>query len=104
MAFHELTTNAAKYGALSTKEGNLEVTWSITTDRDLRIRWREFGGPAVQTPERRGFGRLLLERALRSDLDAEVELDFAARGLECLITFPLDRSSPSRDGQPLTMQ
>ncbi|MEJ0078147.1 MAG: PAS domain S-box protein [Alphaproteobacteria bacterium] len=104
MAFHELTTNAAKYGALSTKEGNLEVTWSVTTDRELRIRWREFGGPAVQAPERRGFGRLLLERALRSDLDAEVDLDFAATGLECVITFPLDRSSPSRDGQPLTMQ
>jgi PAS domain S-box-containing protein len=104
MAFHELTTNAAKYGALSRKEGNLAVTWSVTTDRGLRIRWREFGGPAVQTPERRGFGRLLLERALRADLDAEVQLDFAAAGLECIITFPLDRSRPSHDGQPLTMQ
>jgi PAS domain S-box-containing protein len=104
MAFHELTTNAAKYGALSTKTGKLEVTWSTTTDRDLRIRWRESGGPAVQLPERRGFGRLLLERALRADLDAEVQLDFAPTGLECLITFPLDRFSPSRDSQPLTMQ
>jgi len=104
MAFHELTTNAAKYGALSSKDGSLAVTWSVTTGRGLRIRWREFGGPAVRTPERRGFGRLLLERALRSDLDAEVELDFAASGLECVISFPLDRSSPSPDSQPLTMQ
>jgi two-component system CheB/CheR fusion protein len=104
MAFHELTTNAAKYGALSSKHGNLAVTWSIAEDRDLRIRWRELGGPAVQTPERRGFGRLLLERALRADLDADVQLDFAAAGLECNITFPLDRFSSSHDRQPLTMQ
>ena len=104
MAFHELTTNAAKYGALSAKQGSLEVTWSITTNRELRICWQESGGPAVQAPERTGFGRLLLERALRSDLDAEVQLDFAPAGLECIITFPLDRFSPSRDSQPLTMQ
>ncbi|MGB9365020.1 MAG: PAS domain S-box protein [Xanthobacteraceae bacterium] len=104
MAFHELTTNAAKYGALSTKEGRLEVTWSVSTDRELRIRWQETGGPAVQTPQRSGFGRLLLERALRSDLDAAVQLDFAPAGLECVIRFPLDRFSPSRDSQPATMQ
>jgi PAS domain S-box-containing protein len=103
MAFHELTTNAAKYGALSTKNGRLEATWSLTTDRDLRIRWQESGGPSVQEPQRRGFGRLLLERALRADLDAEVQLEFAPAGLECVITFPLDRFSVSRD-QQLTMQ
>jgi PAS domain S-box-containing protein len=100
MAFHELTTNAAKYGALSTKHGNLEVTWSIATDRELRIRWQESGGPEVQAPERSGFGRLLLERALGSDLDAEVQLKFAPAGLECIITFPLDRFDPLRDSQP----
>jgi PAS domain S-box-containing protein len=101
LAFHELTTNAAKYGALSTKEGSIDATWSVTTDRELRIRWQECGGPAVQVPQRRGFGRLLLERALRADLDADVQLDFAPAGLECLITFPLELSSPSRDSQPL---
>ena len=104
MAFHELTTNAAKYGALSTKEGSLEVTWSISTDRELRIRWQESGGPSVQTPQRSGFGRLLLERALRADLDAAVQLDFAPAGLECIIRFPLDRFSPSPDSQSATMQ
>jgi len=104
MAFHELTTNAAKYGALSTKEGSLQVTWSTTTDGELRIRWRESGGPAVSAPQRSGFGRLLLERALRADLDANVELDFAPDGFECIIRFPLDRFSPAHDSQPITMQ
>jgi PAS domain S-box-containing protein len=89
MAFHELTTNAAKYGALSSKDGHLDVSWSVATDGELRIRWMESGGPPVQPPERRGFGRLLLERALRSDLDANVRLDFAPAGLACTITFPL---------------
>jgi PAS domain S-box-containing protein len=104
MAFHELTTNAAKYGALSTKEGRLQVTWSISTDRELRIRWQESGGPSVQTPQRSGFGRLLLERVLRADLDAAVQLDFAPSGLECIIRFPLDRFSPPPDSQSATMQ
>jgi PAS domain S-box-containing protein len=104
MAFHELTTNAAKYGALSTKEGRLEVTWSVSTDRELRIRWQEGSGPSVPAPQRSGFGRLLLERALRADLDADVRLDFAPAGLECIITFPLDRTSPSPDSQSATMQ
>jgi PAS domain S-box-containing protein len=104
MAFHELTTNAAKYGALSSKEGRLEVTWSVSTDRELRVRWRESSGPSVQTPQRSGFGRLLLERALRADLDADVRLDFAPAGLECIMTFPLDRSSPSPDSQSTTTQ
>ena len=104
MAFHELTTNAAKYGALSISEGRLQVTWSVSTARELRIRWQESGGPSVQVPQRSGFGRLLLERALRADLDADVRLDFAPAGLECIITFPLDRSSPSRDSQPITTQ
>ena len=45
MAFHELTTNAAKYGALSSKDGSVQVTWSVTTDRELRIRWQEMGDP-----------------------------------------------------------
>jgi PAS domain S-box-containing protein len=48
MAFHELTTNAAKYGALSTKDGRLEVTWSVSTDRELRIRWQEAAAPAYR--------------------------------------------------------
>jgi PAS domain S-box-containing protein len=97
MAFHELTTNAAKYGALSNQDGSVQVSWSVSTDRDLRIRWQEIGGPAVQAPERSGFGRLLLERALRSDLDAEVELEFAPAGLQCVISFPLERFNPSRE-------
>jgi PAS domain S-box-containing protein len=89
MAIHELTTNAAKYGALSTKSGKLDVAWTVTSGR-LAIVWHESGGPPVAGPRRSGFGRLLLERALAADLKGEVRLDFAESGLKCDITVPLD--------------
>jgi two-component sensor histidine kinase len=91
LAFHELTTNAAKYGALSTKDGAVEARWHIASDRQLRISWSESGGPAVKSPKRSGFGRLLLERVLTSDLSGTVQLDFAEDGFKCAIAFPLDQ-------------
>ena len=91
MALHELATNAAKHGALSTKCGSVDVAWQVDPgDRKLRIRWTEAGGPIVKPPERSGFGRLLLERALASDLGGEVQLDFDKDGLRCAIAIPLD--------------
>jgi PAS domain S-box-containing protein len=89
MAIHELTTNAAKYGALSARDGVVDACWEIAADRQLRIRWIESGGPAVTLPKRSGFGRLLLERVLTSDLSGTVDLDFAASGFRCAIAFPL---------------
>jgi two-component sensor histidine kinase len=92
MAIHELATNAAKHGALSNKSGSVDVTWQVDSRHgQLRIRWSETGGPTVRPPERSGFGRLLLERALASDLGGDVQLDFAADGLQCAIAIPLDQ-------------
>jgi PAS domain S-box-containing protein len=87
LAVHELVTNAAKYGALSTTEGCVRVHWSMANDL-LHIEWREEGGPRVDQPERSGFGRLLLERALASDLKGAVRMDFAPDGLHCVIEIP----------------
>jgi PAS domain S-box-containing protein len=91
MALHELATNAAKHGALSSKCGSVNVAWQVDPrDRRLRIRWTEAGGPNVTPPARSGFGRLLLERALASDLGGEVQLHFDEDGLKCAIAIPLD--------------
>jgi two-component sensor histidine kinase len=91
MAFHELATNAAKYGALSVGSGRVVADWHIEPkERQLCIHWREVGGPAVKAPHRRGFGRLLLERALASDLKGSVEMRFAESGLDCTISLPID--------------
>jgi PAS domain S-box-containing protein len=91
MALHELTTNAAKYGALSSKDGRLAVRWSLLDEpRRLRLEWNESGGPVVTPPTRSGFGRLLLEQALKSDLRGEVNLQFLPHGLQCLIVGNLE--------------
>ena len=94
MAMHELATNAAKHGALSTRTGSLAVTWQIAAAEDqIQINWLESGGPPVKQPQHTGFGRLLLERALATDLNGSVKLDFKENGLNCRITFPLDQGS-----------
>lgn len=92
LAVHELASNAAKYGALSTPSGRLAVTWTTAGGagrRTLTLVWQESGGPAVHPPLRRGFGTTLIERALSSDLDAEVSREFLASGLRCAIRIPL---------------
>jgi two-component sensor histidine kinase len=63
LVVHELATNAAKYGALSSSAGNLSIQWSLA-DARLDLEWRESGGPAVAAPVHRGFGTRLFLRAL----------------------------------------
>lgn len=95
MAFHELASNAVKYGALSTKDGVVDISWSIE-DGHLTIRWQESEGPEVVPPERRGFGSRLIERGLARELNGFVKLDFDPAGVVCLIGFPLeDGDSPT---------
>ncbi|WP_370338134.1 sensor histidine kinase [Parvularcula marina] len=93
MAFHELATNAAKYGALSVDEGKVTVSWDVSDDNELlAIQWAESGGPAVEPPTRRGFGHMLLERGVPYDLHGTVELNFYPDGVTCNIAVPTDVS------------
>jgi PAS domain S-box-containing protein len=93
MALHELATNAAKYGALSSPEGRVSLTWT-RDETSLTIDWTESGGPPVKPPERRGFGTRLLERGLARDLNGTVALDFAPQGVHCRMTMPVQTPSP----------
>jgi two-component sensor histidine kinase len=95
MIFHELATNAAKYGALSAPEGRVLVDWGVgdLLNPVLRLSWREVGGPRVVPPDRRGFGSRLIERNVRHDLAGSVELDYADPGLSAEFMVPLDRGS-----------
>ncbi|MFG5120380.1 sensor histidine kinase [Methylorubrum sp. POS3] len=97
MTAHELTTNAAKYGALSTEEGRVNVAWRVKRSESgrerLRIEWSETGGPAVAPPRRRGFGSRLITGGIARELDGEVQLDFAPAGLRCVIDVPLEREA-----------
>jgi len=92
MAFHELCTNAAKYGALSTADGAVQIDWQVANAAHpprLKIRWSESGGPPVSPPTRRGFGSQLIERIVNYELQAEVQRDFLPEGVHCTIEFPL---------------
>ena len=88
LVFHELATNAAKYGALSVRGGGVQLTWSAEPapgGRLLRITWREVGGPPVAPPQKTGFGTRLIRRGLAAELNAAIELDYQPSGLVCSI-------------------
>lgn len=86
MALHELCTNAAKYGALTSEAGHVCISWHVT-HRDggptLQFQWKEVGGPAVTPPLRKGFGSRLLERGLGGELNADVRLSYLTEGVVC---------------------
>ncbi|HYD43868.1 MAG TPA: PAS domain S-box protein [Phenylobacterium sp.] len=92
MALNELATNAAKYGALSSEEGDLSLTWEIRDDAGATVVdlvWQERGGPAVKPPTRRGFGTRLIERCIEGDLGGELDVVFEPLGLSCRMSIPL---------------
>jgi len=90
LALHELSTNAAKYGALSVPGGRVTVFWIITGDRppQLEIDWQEEGGPKVDDFGAAGFGTELIERGIRFELQGEARLETVNGGLHCRIVIP----------------
>jgi PAS domain S-box-containing protein len=84
---HELTTNAAKYGALSVAEGRVQIEWSHTADGRLVLHWTETNGPPVRPPTRRGFGTRAMEAMIRGQLNGDVRFDWRAEGLVCEIAL-----------------
>jgi len=89
--FHELATNALKYGALSTAQGRISIDWTATPKAEgeaLLLNWRESGGPAVPPRSHKGFGSRVIERGLSHQLGGSVALTFHPEGLECAISIP----------------
>ncbi|MGE0503051.1 MAG: sensor histidine kinase [Rhizobiaceae bacterium] len=92
MLLHELATNAAKYGALSTPTGVVSVTWSregIGADGMLRLDWAERGGPPVDVPSRKGFGSRMVERVAVGELGGTIEAIYDPAGFRCRMDVPL---------------
>ena len=87
LVFHELNTNACKYGALSQASGAVSLSWQNHSDQ-LIVTWAEEGGPPCRPPTKRGFGSVLIEQAARADLQAKVDRDFRRKGLVCQISIP----------------
>ncbi len=90
LAFHELATNAVKFGALSTDEGRVEVRWRASAGEGLgggiEIRWEETGGPTVAPPMRRGFGSTLLDKVTGRELEGAVVVEPRREGMRVLMT------------------
>ncbi|MEZ2223422.1 sensor histidine kinase [Rhizobium sp. RCC_161_2] len=94
LCFHELATNALKYGALSKPEGRVTLNWSVSQDEDLTIQWIESGGPPASEPERSGYGTRYIRSALYSLFGTPPSILFRPQGLRCALAGPLTRVSP----------
>jgi two-component sensor histidine kinase len=90
LLFHELATNAGKYGAFSSPRGLLQVSWSVSDDR-LNITWDETEGPAVETIGKPGFGTRLMQSVLRP-FDGKTEISFLRSGVHCTMQCRIPRS------------
>jgi two-component sensor histidine kinase len=93
LVFHELATNAAKYGALSVPDGRIDVSWTINQTPDdgglLELRWQERDGPPVREPDRRGFGSTLLENIFAGQTGSMVDVKYVPAGLEFRAAVPI---------------
>lgn len=92
MGFHELATNATKYGALKFEEGQVEIRWQDIDDDTLCITWVEKHGPVVKPPPSRGFGTRLLEEGLSNEIAGTVRLLYDPNGLICEIRMPISET------------
>ncbi|MEI9923922.1 MAG: HWE histidine kinase domain-containing protein [Bradyrhizobium sp.] len=101
LALHELVTNSAKYGALSTLAGQLSIIWQVQAN-NLVLSWEETSGPLVRKPEVRGFGTRSLMASIESQLGGEVIFDWRPEGLVCRLSVPLapKAGTPETDDPP----
>ncbi|WP_213289558.1 sensor histidine kinase [Bradyrhizobium sp. sGM-13] len=90
LIFHELATNAGKYGAFSSARGLLQVSWSVSDDR-LNLTWDETEGPVIEGVGPPGFGTKLLQSALRS-FDGKTEISFLKTGVHCAMQCKIPAS------------
>lgn len=104
MVFHELTTNAVKYGSLSDTAGKVKVNWRVVSRPAqqplLSIDWHEREGPPVTEPQRGGFGSRFIEASVAAELHGVARLTFDPTGLRCAIEVPLDRVAEVADPGP----
>jgi light-regulated signal transduction histidine kinase (bacteriophytochrome)/CheY-like chemotaxis protein len=102
LVIHELVTNSAKYGSLSSG-GNVKVHWARNAGGDLVFDWREGGGPVVQPPTRKGFGTTIIERSVPYDLGGKARITYNAGGVEASFCIPARHVSDAKEhrGTPI---
>ena len=88
LAVNELAANAKKYGALSSASGQVAINWTKNEAGQFIFTWLESGGPTVTNPEKRGFGRKLVEFSLPSQFQGSLRYEFLPAGVELELTAP----------------
>ena len=102
LMLHELSTNATKYGSLSTDTGSVSVTWSLSADEAQPVFvlfWRESGGPPVLSPTRQGFGSRLIRGALAGAVGGKTTLEFPPEDAVCRFEAPWSGLTRDKPGQ-----
>jgi two-component sensor histidine kinase/CheY-like chemotaxis protein len=94
VALHELSTNAAKYGALSVKAGRVALRWELRTGI-LILKWVEAGGPPVKAPASHGYGSKVIRAAIERQLGGRAVLDWRPEGLRCTLLVPCRNANPA---------
>ncbi|WP_174804254.1 HWE histidine kinase domain-containing protein [Martelella limonii] len=90
LVIHELMTNSAKYGALTSARGRVRIKWTLGNDASLNIEWREVGGPPVKAPERRGFGSTIIERTIPFELSGRADIAYRLEGVTGKFWIPAE--------------
>jgi two-component system CheB/CheR fusion protein len=100
MVLFELATNAAKYGALASRNGKVELTWRVERASDplLELRWKESGGGPVKPPAGDGFGTNFIKRSLSYEMGGTAEIGYARSGVECILRLPLKDDERAKEG------
>ena len=95
LALHELATNAAKHGALSSLKGRVSLTWQLQSDT-LTLHWVEGGGPPIKTPSARSFGLKVIKASIEQQLGGKATFDWNPKGLRCNLAIALREARESR--------
>jgi PAS domain S-box-containing protein len=107
LVLHELVTNAAKYGALSTLNGKVKLDWKFE-DNSIEFRWTETGGPAASKPATQGFGTRIVLASIERQLGGRVSFNWLPQGLACVFSVPysdkVDRTAAIRHGADKDME
>jgi PAS domain S-box-containing protein len=96
LALHELATNAAKHGALSSMLGKVSLNWQLRPDL-LVLKWVESGGPPIAPPSARSFGLKVIRASIENQLGGKAAFDWAAQGMQCMLSIPLRDAAGARE-------
>jgi two-component sensor histidine kinase len=96
LALHELATNAAKHGALSSMAGKIRLTWELRPDL-LVLRWIETGGPRIAPPAARSFGLKVIRASIEKQLNGKATFEWDPPGMQCTLSIPQRQTVTARE-------